>query len=476
MMGIPTITEAAVFLSRAPATVWRVVPVVIFGAFMSNLDTSLVNVGLDTIGRQLHAPLGSVQWVTNGYLLALAAALPLCGWLGRYVGVGRLWLWSLVAFTVASGLCAVAPGVGPLVALRVVQGVAGGLLTPAGQTIIGQVAGPARMGRVMNTIGVALVLAPALGPTVGGLLIAHLSWPWLFLVNLPVGVVALALGLRVVPRGARGGAGPLDVVGVLLVGAGLPLLSYGIIGASGGPVAARSVVALAAGAAAVVAFAVRSLRQRAPLLDLRLYRNRVYAAAQVSVFFTGSALFGGMIILPLYFELLRGRGVVATGLLLVSYGAGAAVAMLLGGRLTERFGGGLTSVAGLAVTVATTAPLAWLGPHAGLVAIEALLFVRGIGLGLSGLPAMSVAYATVPRAKLPDATSQANIIRRVGGSLGGALFVVVLGSRPGLAAFHATFWWLTGAAAFALLLAAWLAVEERRVPSAASVPAGERQP
>jgi EmrB/QacA subfamily drug resistance transporter len=452
-------------LPAIPAQVWRISAVVIFGAFMSNLDTSLVNVGLDTIGGQMNSPLGSVQWVTNGYLLALAGALPLSGWLGRRIGVGRLWLWALVAFTVASGLCAVAPSIEVLIALRVAQGLAGGLLTPAGQTIMGQAAGPSRMGRVMNTVGIALVLAPALGPTIGGLLIAHLSWRWLFLINLPVGLVAFALGLWIVPRGERGVAGPLDFVGFLLVGSGLPLLSYGIITAS----AERSVTGASAwasivvGILALVLFVRRSLRSPAPLLDLRLFGNRVYTAASISVFFTGAALFGGMIILPLYFELLRGEPVVATGLLLASYGVGAVVAMSVGGRLTDRFGG-VVSVAGLTLTVATTIPLALFDANASLVGIEILLFLRGIGLGLAGLPAMSVAYATVARDKLPDATGQSNILRRVGASLGGALFVVVLENNGGSTdvAFQTTFWWLTGASIVALGLALWLTSQQRR--------------
>lgn len=459
-------TDSGGNLPAIPAQVWRIAAVVIFGAFMSNLDTSLVNVGLDTIGSQMNSPLGSVQWVTNGYLLALAGALPLSGWLGRRIGVGRVWLWALVAFTVASGLCAVAPSIEVLIALRVVQGLAGGLLTPAGQTIMGQAAGPSRMGRVMNTVGIALVLAPALGPTIGGLLIAHLSWRWLFLINLPVGLVAFALGLWIVPRGERAVAGPLDFVGFLLVGSGLPLLSYGIITAS----AERSITGasvwagMVVGILALVVFVRRSLRSPAPLLDLRLFGNRVYTAATISVFFTGAALFGGMIILPLYFELLRGETVVATGLLLASYGAGAVVAMSVGGRLTDRFGGGSVSVAGLTLTVVTTVPLALFDANASLFGIEILLFLRGIGLGLAGLPAMSVAYATVARDKLPDATGQSNILRRVGASLGGALFVVVLenNGRCTDVAFQTTFWWLTGASIVALGLALWLTSEQRR--------------
>lgn len=453
-------------LTSIPPEVWRIATVIVLGAFMANLDTSLVNVGLDTIGRRFHARLDSAQWITSGYLLALAGALPLCGWLGRRIGAGRLWLWALVGFTLASGLCAAAPNLPVLVVLRVVQGVTGGLLIPAGQTILGQAAGPRRMGRVMNTVGIAVVLAPAIGPTVGGLLIAHLSWRWLFLINIPIGVIALLLGLRIVPRGQRGSAAPFDATGFILVSAGLPLLTYAIITAS----TRRSITTPAVlatgitGIIALVAFVWSSLHRQAPLLDLRLFKNRVYTAAETTVLFSGAALFGGMIILPLYFELLRNKGVVATGLLLMIYGVGAALAMRFGGRLTDRLGGGIVSVYGLLLTVVTTIPLAYLGRHVNLVGVEALQFVRGIGLGLAALPALSAAYATVTRDQLPDATAQSNILQRVGGSIGSALFVVVLEDKgpPSTAAFHDTFWWLSMTSAAALLCATWLTVEQRR--------------
>ena len=429
-------------LARVPVEVWRVCGVLVIGAFMSNLDTSLVNVGLNTIGRDLHAPLSTTQWVTNGYLLALAGALPVCGWLSRRYGAGRVWLWSLVAFTIASALCAAAPSIGILIALRVIQGICGGLLTPAGQTIMGQAAGPQRMGRVMNAIGPAVVLAPAIGPALGGVLITQLSWQWLFLINVPIGLIALLLGVRLVPLGACETAGAFDTIGFVLIGGGLPLVSYGITEVAGPDgMNSATYLALGAGTAAIAAFVIRSLQTRSPLMDLRLFGNRVYTSAQVSVFFTGAALFGGMILFPLYFEVARGQTVLTTGLLMISYGVGAAAAMTIGGRLTDRLGGGIVSIIGLTITTATTIPFAVLDQNASMALIQGLMLTRGIGLGLSGLPAMSAAYATVLKTKLPDATSQANILRRVGGALGGALFIVILDAHTPttIESFHATF-------------------------------------
>lgn len=462
-------------LEPIPAAVWKVACVLVAGGFVASLDTSLVNVGLDTVGRDLRAPLTAVQWVTSGYLIALAAALPACAWLGRRVGSGRLWLWALIGFTAASGLCAVAPNLAALVVLRVLQGAAGGLLIPAGQTVLGQLAGPTRMGRVMNTVGVApLVLAPALGPALGGLVISSVSWRALFVVNLPVGAAALAVGARIIPRGRPTVAGRLDLVGLVLAGGGLPLIVYGVTAAASqrGAASPSAVVALFTGIVALVTFAMRCGRRADPLLNVRMFAHRVYAAAQAAVLFTGASLYGGLVIVPLYYEQFRHLGVVATGLLLLPYGAGAGLSMRAGGWLTDRFGGGIVATGGLAVCVATTAPFAVLGPHAGMTLVEALQLGRGVGIGLAGVPPMSAAYATVPADLLHDATAQTNIVQRVGGALGTALLVVALedGSTPGAKAFHTTFAWLAAISAVAAIAAAWLAVTQRRERLARSAP------
>ncbi len=455
--------------------VWRLAVVVAFGAVMSGLDTSVANVGLDTIRGDLGASLASAQWITSGYLLALAGALPACGWLTRRLGAGRLWLGALGGFTVVSGLCAIAPSIGALIAFRVLQGVAGGLLIPAGMTIVAQAAGRARMGRVMSTSAVPAILAPAFGPVIGALLIAQLSWHWLFLINLPIGALGLILGWRTVASGDRDPSARIDVASLVLVGAGLPLVIYAITQAAelSTLLDATVLAPLVAGVAALAAFARRSLRREVPLLDLRLVKNRVYAAASLEVVFGGAALFGGLIVMPLYFQLQREQGIVATGLLLIAFSLGAAVTFPMAGWLTDRYGGGLVAAAGLSVTVASTIPFALLPADANLVAVEALQVVRGIGLALSGQPVISAAFATVKRHQLPDATSQINILSRVGGALGSALFVVILtqgmapDARGGATtdAFHTTFWSLTAAAAAALLAAGWLVIEQRRTVS-----------
>lgn len=450
-----------------PRRVWRLAAVIVFGAFMSGLDASVVNVGLDTVTRELDSDLATAQWVSNAYLVALGVSLPACGWLGRRVGVGRLWLAALAGFTITSGLCALAPTVGWLIALRVLQGLSAGLLIPAGQTILGQAVGPSRLGRVMATLGIAVTAAPALGPIVGGVVVDTASWPWLFLINLPIGALGLLLGWLYIPRGTAAQIGRLDRVGLALLTTGLPLVVYGVTAwGERRTIADPGVLApLLVGLAGLTAYALHSRRVASPVLDLRLFADRSYAAASATAGFTGATLFGAGLLYPLYFQIGRGEDATTTGLLLISLSVGTILLLPWTGRLVDRYGGGPVSVVGGLAAVATTVPFALLDTDADGALVQALLVLRGGAIALAIVPAGTAAYKAVTSEQLPDATTQVNILQRLGGALGGAIFAVVLATRlpDGTdAAFHASFWWLTGASALGLATAAWLTTAERR--------------
>ncbi|WP_433712376.1 DHA2 family efflux MFS transporter permease subunit [Nocardia sp. CA-084685] len=452
------VAATAPVLEPIPARVWRVAGVVVFGAVMSMLDTSLVNIGLNTIATDLGAALDSAQWIASGYLLALAVTLPLCGWLGRQFGMDRIWLTALAGFTVTSGLCALAPNIGWLIGFRIAQGLTAGLLVPAGQTLLGQVAGPQRLGRVMSVVGIAVVAAPAIGPTIGGVMLANLDWEWLFLINIPFGLVAFVLGRRVLPRAdATGNGGRFDATGFALIGVGLSALVYGLgeFGSRGSVSAPTVWVSVVVGMLALVLFVARSVRGGG-LLDVGLFRHPVFATANVANIFAGASLFGSMLLLPLYFQVLHGDRLIATGLLLMSFGIGGIIALPVGGRLTDRYGGGVVAVVGSAVTVAVTVPFALGDASMNPVVVQVLLLIRGVATGLTGVPIVAAAYASVRPELLPDAASFVNILQRVGGAIGAALLAVVLyrAAAAGLpvdAGFRQAFWWLTAASIVSLV-------------------------
>src|SRR3954468_7506348 len=188
-------------MAALPRDVRRIAVVVIIGAVMSILDTTIVNVALETLRIDLGAPLSTIQWVSTGYLLALATAIPLTGWAAERFGPRQVWMTAVAAFVVTSGLCGLAWSAESLIGFRVLQGFAGGMIMPFGMITLAQTAGPERVGRVMSVVGVPMLLAPVLGPVLGGLIVTHLSWRWIFFVNLPIGVVGLVLAARLMPAG-----------------------------------------------------------------------------------------------------------------------------------------------------------------------------------------------------------------------------------------------------------------------------------
>jgi len=457
----------------------RIMIVVILGAIMSVLDTTIVNVALDDLSKDLDSSLDSIQWVVTGYMLALAAVIPVTGWAARRFGSRRLYLIALVAFTIGSALCGLAWSTGSLVAFRVLQGIGGGMLMPIGQMVLVKAAGPRNLPRVMAAIGVPIILAPVFGPTIGGLLLEHAGWQWIFLVNVPVGILAVTAALKLLPHDTAEDAGQLDAIGLALVATGLVGVTYGLAetGSAGSLTDASVVVPLLAGIALITAFVLRALRSPAPLLDVRLYKNKAFAAASLTTFCLGAALFGAMILMPLYFQTVRGEDAVATGLLLMPQGIGAAVAMRLSATFTERFGAGVTALIGGTITIFATIPFVLIGGGTSYWLIGAAMVVRGLGIGLSMMPAMTAAFAVLRPDQINHATPQLNVLQRVGGSVGTAILSVVLsnhltsaaagvGGAPSAdalaGAFGTTYWWVMGVTVLALAPTALLAMIERR--------------
>ncbi len=459
---------------RIEPHVLRVAVVIILGAIMSVLDTTIVNVALHGLSLDLHASLGAIQWVITGYLLSLAAVIPITGWAVRRFSARRLYLIALVVFTAGSGLCALATSNGELVAFRVIQGVGGGMLTPIGQMMLVKAAGPKNMSKVMSLIGVPIVLAPVLGPTLGGLLLQSVGWQWIFMINVPIGAVALVLALKLLPRDAAGSseAGRLDFIGLVLAAVGVVGLTYGLSESeSAGSLTSSHVLLPVLGGIVLLAlFTLRSRRVRRPLLDLGLFASPAFRAAALTTFCLGAALFGAMILMPLYFQTVRGEDAISTGLLLIPQGVGGAIGMALSGRLTQRIGAGRTSLLGGAILVAGTIPFVQVTDTTSFVLIGAAMIVRGTGVGLSIMPAMTAAFSVLTKDQVNDATPQLTVLQRVGGSLGTAIIAVVLegqtrhvhSAAAAAAGFGHTYWWVMAVGVLALAPTFVLARIERR--------------
>ncbi|MHB8235234.1 MAG: MDR family MFS transporter [Solirubrobacteraceae bacterium] len=471
--------------ARIEKHVWVISGVVILGMIMSILDTTIVNVALNTLSKDLHSPISQVQWVVSGYLLALAAVMPVTGWMARRFGAKRVYLVSLVLFTLGSVACGLSNSLVALVVFRVLQGIGGGMIMPLAQLIMAQVAGPRRMGRVMGIVSMPAMLAPIFGPVIGGLILQNLHWSWIFIVNAPIGAVALYLGWRMLPDTDSGEAGPLDRLGLALLPAGAALTIYGIskLG-SGAALGSSAVLApLIAGIVLGVLFLLHALRIERPLLDVRLYANKVFAGASFTTFGLGAALFGAMVLVPLYYQNVRHLSVIDTGLLNGPQGIGALIMMPIAGRLTERYGGGRIAIVGVSLLALTTLPFVFVDEHTSFVAISAVLFVRGMSIGLGFMPAMTAAFAAMRPDQLSDATPQINVVMRLGSAVGVAILAVVLqrGSVGAhttsklAVAFGHTYWWALGIALLSLIPCLMLLKAERPKDTEAVAQAGDTE-
>ena len=432
----------------------RAVLALIIGGIAAILDTTIVTIALHTLVIKLHSTVGTIQWVSTAYLLALAAAIPVTGWAEARWGGKRAWMAALLIFVAGSALCAASWNDASLIGFRVLQGFGAGLIFPLMQTLAVRAAGGRASSSLIATISLPPALGPILGPVLGGLILNWLSWRWLFLVNVPVITVGLVLAQRFLPaaRPARGAPrARLDVTGLVLLAAALAgiLLGLSNLSQDGGIGRASVLGPLLAGPVLLAVFAGWALRRRArkPVVDIRLLAVRSLGSASAVLFTAGAALYAGMFLLPLYYQQLRGETVLAAALLLIPQGVGSLVSRFAAGKLVGRLGASAVTIAAFLLAAAATVPFAFAGPGTSLWWLGAVLLVRGFGIGAVLIPPMSVAYHDIEPSDIPHATMNTRIAQQVGASFGVAIVAVVLQSlliRGAVGAFHTAFWWAFG--------------------------------
>jgi EmrB/QacA subfamily drug resistance transporter len=478
--------------------------VVVLGTIMTVLDLTIVNVAIPTLGRDLEASISTIQWVLTGYMLAFASVIPLTGWASERFGAKRVWLVSLLVFLLGSTLSGAAWSIGSLIAFRVLQGLGAGMILPVGQTILAQAAGPQRMGRVMSMIGVPMLLAPVFGPVLGGAIVDQWSWRWIFFINLPVGVAAIVAAQRLLPEARPQLGQRLDLRGLALLSPGIALFLYGMseAGNHGGFDRTVTIAACSVGLALVVLFVWHArVRGKASLVDLSLFARRSFATAVAANFFLPVALFGSLILLPLYYQVVRHEDPLHVGLLLAPQGVGAALVMPFAGVLTDRIGARLVVSAGVVLAMLGTLAFTQIGADSSYVYLAAALLVLGLGAGSTIMPSMAAAFQALDREEAPRATSALNAIQRIAGAIGTALLAVVLqraiaGNVPDLRqgiqalatlspqhradvapaladAFGTTFWVAVGLIAATLVPALLLPRPQRGEGPASTAAAGE---
>jgi EmrB/QacA subfamily drug resistance transporter len=404
---------------------------IIMGTFMVILDTTVVNVALPTLQRVFATDLSLLQWVISGYLLAQAAVIPLSGWLSDRFGAKRVYITSLVLFAAGSALCGLATSAGMLVATRVLQGLGGGMLMPIGMAVLYRLTPPDRRGAVFGLFGIPVMVAPALGPSLSGYLLQYADWRLIFLINVPVGIVALLFGLRALPSIQAGKpAGRLDTLGIVLGPLGFVSLSFGISqSTNAGWFAPSTQAGIALGLIALLLFAWRELTTADPVLELRVFRSRDFTLVILTQWLAFGAMFGTFFLVPLFLQQVRGYGSFQTGLFTLPQPIASAIFMQIGGRIYDRFGAKPAVVFGISLN----ATAMWLmsGIRGGTTGedLRLPLILMGAGMGSMMMSLSTHMLSTAPRELVGRVTSLAQALQNVIGSLAIATFATILQAR-----------------------------------------------
>ena len=429
--------------SRTAPSKWVVLAIVALGAFMANLDASIVNIGLPTIARAFGVPPGgAIEWIIIAYLLVIAALLLSVGRLADVAGRKRIWITGLTLFLIGSALCGAASALLPLILARGLQGIGAAMLMTLGPALLTQIFPPSERGRALGGLAVAVALGASAGPSAGGLIIAHLSWRWIFWVNLPIGVVNLGASALFLSERRSREQGRFDLPGAFLLGAALVACTLGLsFGQEWGWTSPRLVTVLAVGIGALVALAWVERRAAQPLISAILLRNRVFLAANASLILGVLGLFAVSFLVPFYLEALRRVSPVEAGLIMSALPLTLALVAPISGALADRFGPRWLTFSGLALACLGLLLLARLDAHTSIVAVILCLVVTGGGQGMFQAPNNSAIMGAASSDQQASAAGFLATGRVVGQSLSvavaGAIFAAGGGALAGQALLRA---------------------------------------
>lgn len=371
---------------------------VIIGMIMVILDSTVVNVAIPGLQADFNSPLTTIQWTITGYTLALAAVIPLAGWMSDRFGAKRIFIICIALFTLGSVLCALAQTAEQLIFFRILQGIGGGMVSPIGMAMVFRLAPADKMGSVMGMLGIPMLLAPALGPVISGWLVEYVTWQWIFLINLPIGIAAVIVGIKKLPKDLLNKKVPsLDIWGMLLAPIAFASLAYGVTKGGESWTSNETLISLSIGAVALIIFIIIELRHKQPLLELRAFGSSDFTKGVLVSWITMIALFGSILLVPIYLQQIMGYGALKTGLILLPQALASAVMMPIGGKLFDKFGARPVAIVGMIIITVSLYMLTTLSLETSLSTIITSIVLMGIGMGLSMMAINTHVLQSVPK-------------------------------------------------------------------------------
>jgi len=413
---------------KLPKEIISIAWILVFGAIPPMLDTTIVNIAVNDITKMFSTNLAVAQWIVTGYTLALGIAVPFSGWLMKKYDGKKIFMGALGLFLAASLLCGLAWDMPSLIAFRVLQGFASGLMIPTLTALVVQIAGNENIGSLMSIVGIPIVFAPIIGPVIGGLILQYLSWHWLFFVNLPIGVIALLLMQWKLPKfEAIDKSAKMDWPGVLLLAQISTMFILGVTEGREPDFRTTSILAFAVGVVSLIAYLVYAWKKNdQALIPLSLFKSKNFSASFVSLFLAGFATNGPMLLLPMFFQNVKGLSVIESALWLVPQGIGMLVARPLVGKLTDQFGARLVVLPSIVISLLGTLPFVYFDSGTLHWMIWMVLFIRGIGIGGITVPVMSDSYVGLEKSLIPAASVATRITQNIGAAFGSAILATVV--------------------------------------------------
>jgi EmrB/QacA subfamily drug resistance transporter len=417
-------------LEPIPKSIMNIAWVLVVGAIMPILDSTMVNIAINHLSKDFNTGLDLIQWIITGYVLAMAISVPLVGWAVQRFNGKWLMIGANVLFLVTSIASGLSWSINSMIIFRIVQGFSAGFIMTLVTTLAIEVAGKERMGRVMSTVGVPIVLGPILGPVIGAVIVQFLSWRYIFFVNIPFGILAIALMLVKLPNFTPANIkAKFDIIGITLLGGSSATLIYGITKAAKKATFNNSTTIgfVVVGIAILAIYLIyAAIKKEEAILPLHLFKSKNFSAVMIGMFFAGIANNGPMLLLPLFFQNIKGFSVLIVGLILIPQGIGMLVARPLVGKLTDKLGARNVVLVSLVLVIVGTFPFVFFNEASSLIVVSVVLFVRGMGVGGFTIPMMTDAYTGMVKQEIAQVSVGTRLMQSIGSAFGSATLATVV--------------------------------------------------
>jgi len=404
--------------------------ILVLATLPAMLDTTIVNIAVNKLAKQFLTGLEKTQWIVTGYVFALGIAVPFSAWLMRRFGGKKVMTGGLSLFLIGSFLAALSWSMSSLIVFRIIQGFASGLLIPTLTTVLIQTAEGKNIGQLISIVSIPIVFAPILGPVIGGLILQYSTWQWLFWVNLPLGVIALLLLQWKLPHfDAVDKSSKLDWLGILLLGLISGMSIFGVIKIEEIDGQTVGILSFTIAAIAFLTYIIYAWKKRSPaLIPLDLFRSKNFSASFTLLFLAGFVSNGPMLLLPLFFQDVRGLNVITAALWLIPQGLGMLITRTTVGKLTDKIGARLVALPAILVVLLGTVPFVFFDAGTNQWFIWLTLLIRGMGIGGFAIPVMSDSYVGLEKSQIPAASVATRIIQNIGSAFGSGILATVVSS------------------------------------------------